>query len=186
MTKHSVNLIIKKDDDSLLIKRLKKYLPLTSGISFLIFIIATVVTYIFLNGNIAEYNSLKREVTVLEERIKSQQQNEDIYISTGKTLTGNEKILFLSINFNPVLSEVINLPTEGITIPNASCDKLGNLSFKMVASSSSKLDNFITHLLNKETKSKLYSNMKAGGIVRNEKGNYSMSISLNVDKTLLK
>lgn len=185
MVKQSVNLIIKKDEDSPKVKKFKKILPIVAGVFFFVLIISSIVIFQYMSSLTAELNGLKRDVSIYEQRITAQGHNEDLYLTSQKVLTSIEKILLNKKSFSPLLSEVVNLPTSGITIPGASADKMGNLSFNLIASSSSKLDEFVTVLREKETKSKLFSQIFAGGIVRSVKGVYSASITLKVDKLLL-
>ena len=74
--KQSINLIIKKDEDTSLLRKGKLIAGILGIGSLSLFIIAFVVSLYFVNANISGFNQLKTEVGQLEKKISDAKTNE--------------------------------------------------------------------------------------------------------------
>jgi len=181
----SLNLIIKKDKQSPFIRKLNIILPIFSALSISLFVIVFLFSIIYANNNILQFNLSKREIEQLENKISTQKNLEGIYTLTTAKLKVLTEITSGSKDFYKLISEIDNLKTEGIAISSITSDKLGNLTLSVAASSSGTLDNFVNLLMSKEQK-KLFKEIQASGIVREQKGSYLLNINLRADDSLLR
>ncbi len=180
MVKNTVNLIIKEEDESVLIKRLKIIFPILAGLSLLIFILVFIASIVYINKNIVAYNLLKRNVDQYEKNIVSRKNIEGIYTLTSSRLNVIDQLAGKVKDFPPLIDEINKLKGNGISIKSVSSDNKGNISFALTASSSAALDEFVS-LLEKKEQTKNFYQIKANGIVREKKGLYDLSISLKRD-----
>lgn len=185
MTKQSVNLIIRREPESLIVRRLKIILPLTAVISLALFLIGLFTLLAYIARHKSQFETLKTEVSELEKKIAGQKNIEGIYAYTAIRLGILDKILSAKKNYFPLISVIDNLQMEGISITSVATDNVGNISLAIIASSSATLDNFADTLIAYE-KEKLFSDIYASGIVREKKGNYSLMVSLKGNPSLLK
>lgn len=184
MGRHSINLILSKSAENSYIRGLKKILPIVAGLSSAIFIPLFVFSIIRVNNSVKQFNLLKNEVETFERKISDQKNIEGIYTLTAMRLNVLAQILSRGKNFSKLIPEIDNLQGKGIDIDSASIDKQGSVSLSLIASSSAALDDFVTLLLIKD-KEKLYSNIRSGGLTREKKGNYKLSLSFKVSEALL-
>ncbi len=180
MLKNTVNLIINKDSEPQSLKKLKIILPVSAGLSLLVFIIVFIASIIYINNNIVAYNLLKRNVVQFEKNIASKKNIEGVYTLTNTRLNILDQLSGKIVDFPPLIDDVNKLNGNGISIKSVSSDNKGNISFAMIASSSAALDEFVG-LLEKMEQNKIFYQIKANGIVREKKGFYDLSISLKRD-----
>lgn len=183
--RHSLNLLIFQSGENRYVQVLKKILPITAGISFLAFIAIFVLSVFYVNKNTKEFNVLKNEVEALEKKIADQKNTEGIYTLTVMRLNALSQILSQEKNFSRFLSEVDSLQSGNIEIDSATIDKKGLVSMSLIASSSAALDDFVTLLLDKD-REKLYTDITAGGISREKKGNYKLTLGFKASSLLTK
>ena len=181
----SLNLIINKDKESSLLKKLNILSPVIALAALVFFILIFLFSIIYVNTNIAQFNNVKKESELLEKKISNLKNVEGIYTLTLLKINALSSALENSKNFNSVISEVNKLKSDEINLNSASVDENGNISFNIEASSSASLDNFINILLAKEQQ-KVFSEIYAAGIARDKKGTYTLNIALKGDKSLFK
>lgn len=185
MAKKGINLVIKKETETILIRRFKIVLPIIALVGLGLFIIMFVTSIIYINTNIMKYNMLKREIDQSEKRISSQKNVEGIYTLTSSRLNTLEQLSSQVYNFPPIISEIDGLQSETISVQSADADNKNNISFSVIASSSAAFDDFINLLINNEQK-KRFSKIEGHGIIRDKKGNYLMTVTLNIDPSVIK
>lgn len=183
MVKYSVNLILKEEKESPLVKKLKIIFPLVSFLLLIFFGLIFLFTYFYINANSREFNLLNKEIERYEKQISEYKITEGIYTLTGSKLKVIDELLADSKNFSPVVGTLLALQTSGITITSITTDKLGNISFSIIASSSASMDMFVNKIIEEENE-ELFSDITAQGIVRDKKGNYILSISAKGNKEL--
>lgn len=181
----SLNLIINREKESPLVKKLKVIAPVSSIVLLLLFVIIFLLSLFYVNSNIAQFNSVKIQSDQLEKKIANQKNVEGIYTLTASKVNALSTALDNNRNFNKIIEEISRLRSDEIKLNGASVDERGGISFSLEASSSASLDNFINLLLAKEQQ-KIFSEINAAGIIRDRKGNYSLSINLKGDKSLFK
>lgn len=184
MQKHSVNLVIARAEESPLLIKLKKILPIVAAVSLCLFVIFFFSSLVYINRNREEFNSLKLQIDNLEKKISQAKNAEGIYTFTvarvktiGDLQNGNK-------NFTKLLSAINKLQTNGMFFSQTTVDKKNAVTIATIASSSSALDGFVTTLVRSET-AKLFSDIKSSGIVRDKNGAYLLSISLKPVPDLL-
>lgn len=185
MQKHSVNLLIKKDTESPLFKKLKIFLPVGAIASLLLFVIFFFASLIYINRNNEEFNLLKGEIDSLEKKITNNKNAEGIYNLTVSRIKTIGELSRNTKKFTPLLSEILKLKTNGLVISQTIIDKKNKVTFSVTASSSAELDDFVSNL-NRAEENKLFSNIRSSGIVRDKIGAYLLSISLDPSPELLK
>ncbi len=183
--RHSINLLILETRENRSIELLKKILPLVAGISLLTFLAVFIFSIFYVNNNIREFNALKSEVEAFEKKIADQKNTEGIYTLTLMRLNVLSQILGQSKNFSNILSEIDSLQNGAITIDSAAVDKKGLVSLSLIASSSADLDNFVNLLLDKN-REKLFMDITAGGITREKKGNYKLTVDFKTSPVVMK
>lgn len=185
MSKTTVNLIIKKEKESPLLRRLKVILPVVAITSLTAFAIAFFSSLIYFNNNIFQYNLTKKEIDNLEKKISSQKAAEGIYTFAATRLDILDKLSYKNPNFQNLISEVNKLNIEGVNLVSASSDDKGALALSFTASSSASMDNLV-ELFKASEQKKLYSQIEAHGIVREKKGNYLLTITAKAKDLVLK
>lgn len=184
MAKHSVNLIIKKEDEKPLVKKLKVLLPVFSAVSLFIFILVFLSSLIYINKNNNEYNSLRMQIDNLEKRISANKNSEGIYILTVSRVKTIDQLGNGSKKFVTLLSEILKLQSSGVLISQTSIDKKNSITISVAASSAASLDEFATKLLNADA-AKLFSDIKTSGIVRDKTAGYLLSVAFKPSNSLL-
>lgn len=184
MQKHSVNLVIAKEEESPLLIKLKKILPIVAAVSLCLFVIFFFSSLVYISRNREEFNSLKLQIDNLEKKISQAKNSEGIYtlaVARVKTIAdlqnGNK-------NFAKLLSEINKLQSSGIFFSQATVDKKNAVTVAITASSSAMLDDFVKTLVKSEA-AKLFSEIKSSGIVRDKNGAYLLSVSLKPAPNLL-
>ena len=178
MSKKTINLIIEKDDDLPVLKRLKKFAPVTAAVCLIYSI-----SLIYLKLNTSEYNKLKAEVTSSEKKITSYQATEGLYLATFNILDVINKILAKNCStVADTLPEVYGIDSDEIDIKTLTVDRNGQMSFSLTAYSLTALEVFVGELLNKQIDA-VFSDIKAQGILRDKDGSYTMTISLKYRKS---
>lgn len=184
MVKHRINLLIRKEEETPLMKKLKKVLSLSAFFGVILFLISFFFSIFYINQNLAKFNLSKKEAEMLEKKIAEQKNLEGIYLLTSGRLNFLDKTVVSRKKFTKLLLEVEDLQGEGITIKGVSADKGGKISFSVIASSAARLNDFVSMLIVRE-EAKLFSDIKAQGIVRPKSGSYLLNISLTGSKELL-
>lgn len=184
MQKHSVNLVIAREEESPHLVKLKKILPIVAAVSLCLFVIFFFSSLVYISRNREEFNSLKVQVDNLEKKISQQKNTEGIYTLTVARVKTIIDLQNGNKNFAKLLSEINKLQSSGVFFSQATVDKKNTVTVAMIASSSSVLDDFVATLVRAET-AKLFSEIKSSGIVRDKNGAYLLSISVKPDPTLL-
>ncbi len=184
MPKQSINLLVSKEEDTPLLRRLKKIFPIVSAVSLFLFLILFIFSIAYTNSNIKQFTALKTEVDQYEKKIINQKNTEGIYSLTVTDLNVLAQILSKSKNFSPILAELDKMRSSFILLDGAVVDSKGNLSVSLTASNSAALNKFVDDLTDLEETKRLYSGIEAYGIARDKKGKYLMSISLKANPSL--
>ncbi len=184
MVKKNINLLIEKELDSPLVAKLKFFLPLTAVIFFVLFIILFIVSITYTKKNLEQYKVLKEEIHSLESKIDEKKNLEGVYTLSYTILNAIKEIVNNKVTFTPLLSELMKINTDHLSITQASSDNKGKVNLNITASSSAYLNSLVTFLHDKEDKDKVFSDMTADGIIRNKTGGYELSISLKADASL--
>lgn len=184
MVKKNINLLLEKELDSALVAKLKFFLPLTAGISLILFIILFIISISYTKSNLAQYNVLKDEVNRLENIINEKKNLEGVYTLSFVILNTISEILKNKVAFMPIFNEVVTINSAYLSVIQASSDEKGKVSFAVTASSSADLNDLVSILREKEDREKKFSNMIANGIIKNKNGGYELSISLKADDSL--
>jgi len=184
MVKHSVNLILAGPGEPPYIHSLKTFLPIIALVSLVVFVLVFIISVVFVDSNTKQLNLLKNEVETLEKKISEQKNVEGIYTLTVMRLSVLAQIFSSGKNFSKFIPEIDSLQGKGITIDSATIDKQGSVSLSLLASSSAALDDFVTLLLEKD-REKTYTNIAAGGTVREKKGDYKLSLTFKTNQAFL-
>lgn len=183
--KKSVNLIIKSKIERPFIQRLKILLPLTASLGLLLFCVVFVVSVVYLNTNLKEYNLLNKDIEALKGEIASQKKAEGIYNISALKLTVLEQIISQQKSFTNVISQINNFKNNNLTISLAKIDTDQKISLSITASSSAVINDFVEKLLISENQKK-FSKIFAEGFMKNKKNEYTFIISMLADPTLFK
>jgi len=184
MAKKLINLLIEIQPEPAALKYLKKILPLLSISSLIIFVLLHIASLVYVRLNIDDYNKIKGKVDEIEKKISNAKGSESLYISSiavlgkiDKILAGNSKII------ETTLPVILNIQNSDISLGTVMVDNSGQVGLTLKTSDSQALENMASELVNKQN---LYNfkDIKAAGIVRENDGSYSLSISLNVDKKI--
>lgn len=184
MQKHTVNLLIKKQEDSPLLLKLKKILPVLAAVSLSLFVIFFFSSLVYINRNQEEFKSLKRETDNLEKKISQQKNIEGIYALTLSRVKIIGDLQNGYKNFAKLISEIDKFQSNGVVFSQTMIDKKNAVTITTIASSSGALDDFVAALVRAES-AKLFSDIKSSGIVRDKTGAYLLSISLKPAPRLL-
>ncbi|MBI3379231.1 hypothetical protein HY029_00585 [Candidatus Gottesmanbacteria bacterium] len=184
MAKHSVNLVIKKENELPVVKKLRLLLPIFSAVSLFIFVILFLSSIIYINKNNSEYNSLRLQIDNLEKRISANKNAEGIYILTVSRVKTIDQLSNGNKKFISLLSEILKLQSSGVLISQTNIDKKNSVTVSVTASSAASLDEFATKLLNADA-AKLFSDIKTSGIVRDKNAGYLLSVSFKPSTSLL-
>lgn len=184
MIKQSINLIIKKKEDTPFLKKWKLIASFLGIGSLSLFVILFIASMVFVNNNIAEFNHLKREVEQLEKKIGDQKSSESIYILTVSMLDILRQILSNGKDFSPLVGEITKFEDLGIAINSAVINKNSKVSFSITASSSAILNTLVAKL-EEQDEQKIFSDIAVYGITRNKTGHYNLTISLKSSPSLM-
>lgn len=184
MVKKNINLLIEKELDSHLVTKLKLYLPVGAVVFLVLFIILFIMSITYTKKNLEQYRALKEEISQLEGKIDEKKNLEGVYTLSYTILNTIKEILKNKVTFTPLLSELMKVNTDNLSVIHASSDNKGKVNLNIIASSSAYLNNLVTFLHDEEDRYKVFSNMTAGGIIRNKDGGYELSISLKADESL--
>lgn len=183
MEKHSINLLIKKREESPIVSKLKVYLPIAAAVSLIVFIAISAATYFYLSSNLSDYQKLTAEAEQLKHSVEKQKNKEGLFTLTNRKLSVLKQVSGLRKDYSKILTEVRNLPVAGVSIGEVSINHKGEMSFSIQSKSVSSLDKFIDRLL-KEEKENLFSDITARGIVRDKEESYTLTISFKVNQKL--
>lgn len=183
--KKSVNLIIEAKLETPVVRKLRVILPILAAASLFLFAIIFFGSLIYINNNLKDFDLLRKDIKTQEEKISALKSMEGIYNITVVKLNAFEQISSQKKSFSRILGEIEDLKRNYVTISSAAIDSDGKISFSMSASSSAQVDDFVELLLLQEQK-KIYSNIEAVGFMKDKKENYSFSISMKGDPSLLR
>ncbi len=181
---NSINLIITKKQTTTVLRRIKFFFPVVSAIFFILFLLFYIVSIYYLNLNSAQFHLLKKQIDSLEKQISSLKNIEGIYTLTVTRAGLIEKILSISKNYSPALSEINNLSSESIVLTDLSIDEKNNVSLTLSAMSVQALDELVFQLQKKEEE-KFISNIISHGAFRDKNGQYTLKLSFIVNPALL-
>lgn len=185
MPKRIINLLIEKQQEPLLYRRLKIILPVSAVVFLLIFLILYFVSISYLRSNSSDFNQMKAKLVSLEQKISAQKNTEGIYTLSAVKLDLINQILTKNPSLTNVIAEIVGLPIEGVDIKYVSIEKNGDINFLLETYSIDTLETFINLLLKKEEQ-KIFSSIQAGNVIRDKKGMYALGISLKINPILLK
>lgn len=184
MEKQSVNLLIKKEEGSPFVSRLRIFLPIAALVALFLFVFSFLGSIIYINKNNDEFTRLQKETAAFEKKISDKKYIEGIYTLTVARIATIDQLATGTKNFANLLSEILKLSSSGITFTQASLDKNNAVTVAVVASSAASLDNFVATLLKTEVE-KSFSEIKSSGIVRDKNGAYLLTISLKPNVAIL-
>lgn len=183
--KKSVNLIIESKIQSPLVKKLKKYLPILSVIGLIVFLLSFIISLIYINSNLKDYETMKQEVAQLEDKISGMKKTEGIYDITATKIKALEMILADKKSYLKAIENIEYLQQLDISIPSAEISSDGKIAFSVSASTSAQVDDFVALLLDQEKK-KIFSNIEAQSFLKDKQGAYNFGVVLTIDSSLLK
>lgn len=184
MEKRSVNLIIQKSAESPLFIKLKLILPIVAAVMLALFVIFFLSSIIYINKNNSEFNASKTQIENLEKKISSNKNTEGIYTLTVSRIKTIGQLGSGNKNYALLLSNVMKLQTNGVTVSQTSIDKKNNVTVAVTASSSAALSEFVTNVAKTESEN-LFSDIRSSGVVRDKNGGYIMTISLKPNSKIL-
>lgn len=179
--KKSVNLLLKQFSEPPFVSKLKIILPILAAVSLTLFVTIFLISIYYVNNNTAQFNLVRKEVDIIEQKIAGEKNIEGIYTLTLARLNVLNQILTSRREFSKLITEIDNLQQDGISLVSASVDENNNIALSLNVSSSEGLDRLVDLLIDKEEKG-IFSNLEAAGIVREKKGNYILSVSFNAAK----
>lgn len=185
MEKHSVNLLIKKKEQSPLFVKLNIIFPAAAAFSLFLFISLFLVSLIYINDNNKQFSSLKNQVESLGKQISDKKNIEGIYTLTAERVKIIDQLNSGRKNYSNLLSKILKLQSNGISITSASIDKKNAVNVSAVASSAAALDEFFS-LLTEIGQNKQFNDIKSSGIIRDRSGGYLLSISFKPSEIILK
>lgn len=185
MQKHSVNLLIKKEQQSPFLSKLQLILPILAVAALFLFVVIFLVSIIYIGNNNKQFGTLKLKVESLEREIAEKKNTEGIYTLTLNRVKTISEISAGSKNYSNLLSEILKLQKSGISVTNASIDKKNAINVSIIASSAATLDDFVETLA-AAGESKKFSDVKSSGIVRDKSGGYLLTVSFKPSEALLK
>ncbi len=150
MVKSTINLILDKEHDPVLIRRLRIILPVIAGISLLAFIIIFIISLNYTKNNISIFNAVKQEIAELESKIDGYKNIEGVYTITYKILEAVQSIQKNDKPLSPILSEINTLNESDLSIVTARADINGDVNLSMIASSAASLNKLVQILKAKE------------------------------------
>lgn len=184
MAKHSVNLVIRKVDESPYLTKAKIYLPVIAVVSLVLFVISFLASILYISNNSQEFNAVNARIDNLQRRISASKNTEGVYTLTFFRIKTSEQLSAGSKNYTKLLSEILKFQSEGILVSQTTVDKKNAVTVSVTASSSAAMDDLITALL-KADASKLFTNIASSGIVRDKTGNYLFTLTLAPNISLL-
>src|SRR3989338_11191704 len=106
MSKRSINLVLPLKPEPPLLKKMRLYLPIASGVITFIFVIIFISTLIFLRIRNDQYESMLAQSQLLESQITAQKEEEGLYVLTYRMLGTIEKILSKTTTFSKLTSDI--------------------------------------------------------------------------------
>lgn len=183
--KRSINLVLSKQPQPLIIRRLNVILPAVAGIFFFLFIAIYVGSILYLKENQKEYNSINSEITENEKAIESQKNKEGVYRYTLSLLTVLDQIASAYQSYTPLAQEISDLNSLGLGIKTFGTTTKGDVSINLSAKSTDSLEQLVIALKQRD-KDKKFSEIRASGISRDRDGVYQLSLSFKAAPVLLK
>lgn len=171
----SINLLIKRDEDSKELLLLKKFLPIVAVVCIGVFLIGFVISFVYTNIHVTQFTALKKQIEGVERQIGDKKNIEQNYVITSNRLNSINQVLSGSSSLSPLLSQVANLQGEGITIASSGIDEKGSISIAVTADSADSLEKYVDTLISKEDVDHIYSKITSLGMIRDKKGKYTVS-----------
>lgn len=185
MGKQSINLLITKEHEGLLEKRLQTVLPMAAAGLLALFVLSFVGLFIFINTNIERFNLLKNEAKLLEGTISGMKNAEGIYTLTATTVGVLEQLLRNNRVYAELFTDIEGLETPGAVITSAVIEKNGTVLVTAQCESAADMEGFIENLMVREQQ-KLIGKITSQGAVRDKKGSYSVTISFQPNPEVFK
>ena len=130
MAKKLINLLIEPESESKTIRRLRKITPAFSVAILLIFVIFHIISLSVVRANLKEYEEVKSELSIIENKVAFAQSSEVIYVTTIGVLEKIKNILSKDSNIIPnTLPILFNFQGSDVSIDSISVDNLGPVSF---------------------------------------------------------
>jgi len=159
--------------------------PVVTGLFFFLFIVIYIGSIVYLKENQKEYNSINDEIAENEKAIDSQKNKEGVYRYTLSLLTVLDQIVSAFQSYTPLAQEISDLNSLGLGIKTFGTTPKGDVSISLTARSSDSLEQLVAALKQRD-KDKKFSEIKAGGISRDNEGVYQLSLSFKAAPSLLK
>lgn len=180
MAKRNINLLIVKEEEATLDKKIKIILPAIAisllGVFLFLYIISLTITKNYIN----QFNLLSNEENLLNAKIKNAKNTEGLYTSSVKLVNSIDGLF--QTNKNLIVSYIprmYSLKADNLDISDVSIDKDGAVSFSVQALNINTLEQFIINIRHNTDKLP-FKNIKAHAIVRDKQGRYSFKITLNI------
>lgn len=180
MSKKAINLIIKKDKESLLVVRLRKILPLAGMISLAFFLILYIGSIFYIKYYSVKINNISKEVFELEQEVNQQISKEGIYLAISKLTTILAQLTKQNgKQFADLIPLLLSLKTEEVAIQSASIGSDNKITFLLSAPTYDRLYSFMENIISAEVNDKIISQVVSHGITRDINGTYTISVSFN-------
>lgn len=180
MARKTINLLILRQEETLTYRRLRKTAPIIAGIFITLFLIAYLVSLVYISSNVRDYNNLKSQVENLENSVAQKKATEGVYLATVNVLDLIKKIKNQdSEKVAVIFPELYNLANSNTYINTASIDNKGNVNINLTSYSLDSLEELVNQLKQKEETAN-FNSIKAHGILREKDGSYTLTIALKV------
>ncbi|OGG15610.1 hypothetical protein A3D77_02855 [Candidatus Gottesmanbacteria bacterium RIFCSPHIGHO2_02_FULL_39_11] len=185
MSKRSINLVLPLKPEPPLLKKMRLYLPIASGVITFIFVIIFISTLIFLRIRNDQYESMLAQSQLLESQITAQKEEEGLYVLTYRMLGTIEKILSKTTTFSKLTSDISVFNSTPLILTGFSLSSKGDANLTIHADNADALSQLID-ILSKADDEKKYANIIASNVIRNEEGLYTVTLTFKPNPDLLK
>jgi len=182
MAKKLINLLIEVQPEPAAIRSLRRFIPTFSLTLLVIYIILQISLLAYIKLNLNEYNKIQKEVQRLENGIAIAKSRESLYITSIGILDKIKKILDSDTKIiSNTLPVLIKIQSSDVLIDTITIDNSGPAGFTVKTSNVTVMEDLVSELRKNQSNIK-FKDIKAAGIVRENDGSYTFSISLSVDK----
>ena len=182
MAKKLINLLIEVQPEPLAVRRFRRVIPTFSITLLVVYIVLQISLLAYIKLNLNEYNKIQKEVQRLENRIAIVKSRESLYITSIGVLDKIKKILDSDTKIiSNTLPVLINIQSSDVFMDTITVDNNGPAGFTVKTSNVTVMENLVNELTKIQTNIK-FKDVKAAGIIRENDGSYTFSVSLSVDK----
>lgn len=176
--KNELNLIIHKDTESSVQRKLKVILPVLALVYALAVISVFFINLHYLALAVGQNRKLERDLAVLDKKVAEQSNKKATLNYLSTRLSSISKILEEPTLEN-LIDEMKKLNSSDVQLQSFSIQKDHKVTAVLTASSSAALAQLTDYLRNKETAEKKFKNIMAHGILMNADGRYSLSLDFH-------